>query len=90
MLCNTRRRFSREQTRKIQVMPLRKPHFYREIWLNVVVYRVKTPALSFLYCTPRWSWRFCPTGRFCPRSRPGFSQALAYRSALRHSVVISN
>lgn len=36
-----------------QGMPLRKPGFCRELSLNVVVYRVKTPAQGFLYCTPR-------------------------------------
>jgi hypothetical protein len=36
-----------------QGMPLRKPGFCRELSLNVVVYRVKSPAQGFLYCTPR-------------------------------------
>jgi len=74
----------------MQVMHLRKPGFSREFSLNVVVYRVKNPVGSFLYCTPRWSCRFCPTRRVCPQSRPGFRKALAYRSALWHSVVKSN
>ncbi|VVN99952.1 hypothetical protein PS723_02557 [Pseudomonas fluorescens] len=36
-----------------QVMPLREKRFYREFWLNLVVYIVKSPIRSFLYCTPR-------------------------------------
>lgn len=42
-----------EKSYKAQVMPLREPGFSRGFWLNVVVYRVKNPVRSFLYCTPR-------------------------------------
>jgi hypothetical protein len=48
-----RRRFIGEKFCFRQVMPLRKPGFPREFSLNVVVYRVKNPVGSFLYCTPR-------------------------------------
>ncbi|MCP1497737.1 hypothetical protein J2Y86_002444 [Pseudomonas migulae] len=42
-----------EKSYKIQTIHLLKSHFYRDVRLNFVVYRVKLSAVSFLYCTPR-------------------------------------
>ncbi|AZC46200.1 hypothetical protein C4K36_5298 [Pseudomonas chlororaphis subsp. piscium] len=44
--------FKNDKRQKIQVMPLRKTRKYRDFSLNLAVYRVKKPAVSFLYCTP--------------------------------------
>ncbi|CAI8937283.1 transposase [Pseudomonas zeae] len=45
--------FGGEYSYAKQGMPLGIPGFYRELSLNVVAYRVKTPAKGFLYCTSR-------------------------------------
>ena len=45
--------FSGDFSYVMQVMPLRRTGYCRELSLNVVTFRVKNPALSFLYCTPR-------------------------------------